>query len=252
MSAEWRYWHPVWRADRLSPGDIVSVTLMNERLVLWRDHEQGLIQAAADRCPHRGAALSRGRVEAGQLRCAYHGWCFDRQGQCTAVPALPHLRPPLSYRLDRYEVSVEYGLVWIGRGNAQIPMFHAEHEALRRRLICGPYTVKTSAPRIVENFLDMGHFAFVHEHLLGHRDHCDVPDYDVELNADGLVITNAQAWQPKSSASANEASRVEYRYEVRAPFQAALYKGAGKRRHCSFHLSPRASAFYRLVPIGTC
>jgi len=227
-SAAWKYWHPVWRADRLSPGEVVSLVLLNERLVLWRDQEQGQFQAAVDRCPHRGAALSLGRVEAGQLRCAYLGWCFDRQGQCTSVPALAGFKPPSSYRLDCYKVRLEYGLIWIARGDATLPLFEAEHDSSRRHLLCGPYAVNASAPRIVENFLDMGHFAFVHEHLLGHREHCEVMDYFVGLDAHGLVIENALAWQPKASVNANEGTLVSYRYEVRAPFQAALYKSVTK------------------------
>lgn len=250
MAAEWGYWHPVWRADSLSPGELVTTVLLSEQVVLWRDLDQGLIHAAVDRCPHRGAALSLGRIEGGQLRCAYHGWCFDQQGQCTEVPALPYFSPPKSFRLHRYDVRIEYGLVWLARGNAQMPLFEAEADTSRRHLLCGPYKVKASAPRIVENFLDMGHFAFVHEHLLGHRDHCEIPDYHVVHDVWGLVVESAQAWQPKASADASEAALVDYRYEVRAPFQAALYKGKQRDGIALFicpHEPERSTVWFRLA-----
>ena len=64
-----------------------AFTLLGEQLVLWRDG-QGEWQAYADRCPHRLAPLSEGRVtEEGMLECPYHGWAFGGpQGGCTIIP----------------------------------------------------------------------------------------------------------------------------------------------------------------------
>jgi len=75
-----------------------------------------------------------------------------------------------------------------------LPRFEAEVDARLRKLNCGPYDVATSAPRIVENFLDMAHFGFVHEGWLGARDTPEIPDYQVESTSTGLVASGCKAW----------------------------------------------------------
>ena len=61
---------------------------MGERIVLWRD-AKGAIHAQEDRCPHRGARLSQGRVREDAIVCPYHGISIDADGRIASVPALP-------------------------------------------------------------------------------------------------------------------------------------------------------------------
>ncbi len=82
----------------------------------------------------------------------------------------------------------------------------------------------TSAPRIVENFLDMAHFGYVHEGWLGDREHTALADYRVDVTPSGLLATGCKAWQPKSSVHAQGGADVEYTYEVNAPYTAILTK----------------------------
>lgn len=84
-----RYWQPAALVEEL-PEDrpIVPVTLMGEDLVLFRD-ENGVYSLMDRHCPHRGADLCYGRLEDGGLRCAFHGWLFDGQGNCLEQPAEP-------------------------------------------------------------------------------------------------------------------------------------------------------------------
>ncbi len=84
-----RYWNPVALAEELPvDGDPVPVTLLGEKLVLFRDASgrPGLLDRF---CPHRGVDLSYGRCEAGGLRCLYHGWLFDVNGRCLEQPGEP-------------------------------------------------------------------------------------------------------------------------------------------------------------------
>ena len=164
------HWHPVASAQDVVPGPLAAC-LLGQDLALWRD-DAGQVQAFADRCPHRGARLSMGRVQGGQLECAYHGWRFAPSGQCVVVPALPSFVPPSSHCATRFEAFEAYGLVWVRLkgGDVALPLFEAEQDADLRKLNCGPYDVATSAGRIVENFLDLAHFGFVHEGLLGSRE----------------------------------------------------------------------------------
>ena len=124
----------------------------------------------------------------GQLDCPYHGWRFSGSGQVVVVPALPDFTPPASHCATVFHCAERYGLVWVrlaADGEVEPPVFGAEDEPRLRKVNCGPYDVATSAPRIVENFLDMAHFGYVHEHWLGDRAHTAVPPYQVQATPTG-------------------------------------------------------------------
>ena len=221
--------HPVALVDELGERPL-PVQLLGHELVLWRD-SRGDVHAADDRCPHRGAALSLGRVQGDTLECAYHGWRFDGRGQCVAVPALPGFTPPAGHRACTHSVRLAFGLVWVALeadvpadAPDRLPHFAAEQDAHLRKLCCGPYDVATSAPRIVENFLDMSHFGFVHEGLLGAREFTAMAPHAVEATANGFRATGCRAWQPQSSLHATGGAIVEYTYEVNAPYSCVLTK----------------------------
>lgn len=76
-------WHPVAFSSSVGAG-LVAVRLMGRRLVVVRDSAGPFV--LDDRCPHRGAPLSLGRVRAGAIACPYHGWRFGRGGACLEVP----------------------------------------------------------------------------------------------------------------------------------------------------------------------
>ena len=66
----------------------VGLKRLDRDIVVWRD-ERGTVHAVQDRCPHRGARLSRGRVLGGRIACRYHGLQLDGQGVITATPPTP-------------------------------------------------------------------------------------------------------------------------------------------------------------------
>jgi len=203
----------------------VAVRLLGEDCVLWRDAD-GVPRAAHDRCPHRGTKLSLGRVCDGRIECAYHGWRFDAEGRCRLIPALPGFDPPASHALTTLRATEAHGLIWLQADGdtLQLPAFAAEADERLRRLNVGPYEVAASAPRIVENFLDLAHFGLVHEGWLGDRAHLDVAAYRIEATATGFVASGCRAWQPQGSRLATGGGAVEYRYELTAPFAAVLSK----------------------------
>ena len=225
------HWHPVAQVDDLRDTPLAA-TLLGHALVLWRDG-RGAALAWSDRCPHRGASLSRGRVvpapEApggARLECPYHGWSFAADARVARVPALPDFVPPATHRARAHEVLERNGLVWVRLepGELDPPAFAAEDDARLRKVNCGPYEVSTSAPRVVENFLDMSHFGFVHEGSLGDRAHPEIPDYRVEDTSTGLLATGCRAWQPVSSIHATGGAMVEYTYEIVGPYSCVLTK----------------------------
>ena len=217
-------WHPVALATDLKQ-DPVGVQLLGEDLVIWRDAD-GVAKAFVDRCPHRGARFSLGRVNEGNLECPYHGWQFASSGQCVKVPAVPGFTPPPQHCVKSFGVQEAYGLIWVQLEAADValPVFEAEGDDRLRKVNCGPYDVQASAPRIIENFLDMSHFGFVHEGWLGSRDTTEMAPYNVETTATGVKATNCKAVQPISNLHSTKPAEVHYTYEVTAPYTALLTK----------------------------
>ena len=85
-----RYWQPAALSEELEAGgDPLAVKLLGEELVLFRDDKRriGLLET---HCSHRGADLSYGRCEDGGLRCIYHGWLYDVEGNVLEQPGEPN------------------------------------------------------------------------------------------------------------------------------------------------------------------
>lgn len=260
---ERQLWHPVIASTQVRDAP-VGVDLLGQSLVLWREHEHGqdagstVVHAWADRCPHRGARLSLGRVlnhlHGARLECPYHGWQFAggvaaaqgaaepaAVGRCLHVPASPAFEPPASHCATAFEAQERHGLVWVRLERpdrtqvpaalADVPGFAPWSDPLWRQVLCGPYEVATSAPRLVENFLDLSHFGFVHEGWLGARTHAQVETGKVEEGEGGLVARECKAWQPRAyagSAGADGGAWVAYRYDVPHPYAAILRKDAAE------------------------
>jgi phenylpropionate dioxygenase-like ring-hydroxylating dioxygenase large terminal subunit len=129
---------------------------------------------------------------------------------------------------DRLPVLTGYGYVWTSLGNPPSELFpipeYAEPD--RVNMSCGSIGIHVSAPRAVENFLDMGHFTYVHTDILGAEPHTEVKEYDVEVSEerDEVLATRCRFMQPKAAKSATTAMEVEYVYRVPHPFCSVLYK----------------------------
>jgi len=227
-------WHPVALASQVASGVLFATQLLDTPLLLWRDTD-GVVHAWEDRCPHRGTKLSIGKLHGATVQCAYHGWQFAANGRCQHIPALPALRAEnLQAQVNSFMLKERYGLLWVclGTPTADILAFPEFADPALRSVHCGPYEVGSSAPRIVENFLDMAHFAYVHDGLLGTPEHANIADYVVntfdEPNyGQGIWAKQCQAWQPQASKTADGAQMVNYSYRVVRPHTAILTKQYG-------------------------
>lgn len=219
-------WHPVAISSNVVLGKLEATTLLDTPVVIWRDAE-GEIHAWEDRCPHRGIKLSLGGIETKGVVCPYHGWVFGSDAQCCHVPALPDAdAQKINAKVKTFAVKEQYGLVWVCLGTPVLDVlpFPEFADKRLRKVWCGPYEVASSAPRIIENFLDMSHFGFVHEGWLGTREATAIEDYRVEPLPTGLRATGCKAWQPQSNLHSTQAAQVEYTYEVTGPYTAVLTK----------------------------
>ncbi|MEQ1943156.1 aromatic ring-hydroxylating dioxygenase subunit alpha [Mesorhizobium sp. VNQ89] len=131
----------------------------------------------------------------------------------TGVPAVHRLR---------------YGYLWVSLGDpaGDVPLIPEADEPDRRLVICGAVSVKASGPRVVENFLDMAHFPFVHTDILGAEPHTEVRHYTTEIrrDVDEVWATNCEFFQPQAALSATGGIMAQYMYRVTTPFTVMLYK----------------------------
>jgi len=131
---------------------------------------------------------------------------------------------------DRLPVITGYGYIWTSFGKPPAALFpipeYAEPD--RKNMSCGSIGIHVSAPRAVENFLDMGHFPYVHTDILGAEPHTEVKEYDVEVSEerDEVLATKCKFFQPRAALSATEGMDVEYVYRVPHPFCSVLYKSS--------------------------
>ncbi len=119
-----QYWMPAALSDELMGArPVVPVTLLGEKLVLFRD-DSGALGLIARHCPHRGADMCFGRLEDNGLRCPFHGWHFDVAGNCVEQPAEPEgSKMHEKVKTAAYPVVERNGIIWAFMGQGTPPEF---------------------------------------------------------------------------------------------------------------------------------
>ncbi|MBS2017437.1 MAG: aromatic ring-hydroxylating dioxygenase subunit alpha [Deltaproteobacteria bacterium] len=162
-------WYVVLSSSELSSERPVGRRRFGLELVFWRDAE-GRVAVATDRCPHRRAKLSLGRVKGGCVECPFHGFTFDRDGACRSIPAHPERSIPRAMHLTTATVREEHGFVWLWTGPAEapegpIPFFDFEGFSHAGSEHTEPVHVHYTLA--IENQLDFAHLPFVHRTTIG-------------------------------------------------------------------------------------
>ena len=219
-------WHAVAEVKELEGQNPLSVRLLGEDLVLWK--KDGQIMVWQDLCIHRGTKLSMGWIENGCLICPYHGWNYDESGQCVKIPAHPDQVPPAKAKANVYRSKIKYGLIWVTQGEPDhdIPFFDEWEDGSYRNIPSGPYPFQAAGPRVIENFLDVAHFPFVHEGSLGDRAHPEIRDYEAIISDEGVIAEGIEVWQPNPDGT-GVGSTVTYTYKVLRPMVAYFLKTTG-------------------------
>ncbi|XP_028756889.1 pheophorbide a oxygenase, chloroplastic [Neltuma alba] len=182
----WRdHWYPVSLIEDLDPRLPTPFQLLGREIVLWYDKSKSEWVAFDDKCPHRLAPLSEGRIdEDGNLQCSYHGWSFDGCGSCVRIPQAssegPEARAIRSPRAcaTKFPTMVSQGLLfvwpdengWEKAGAAKPPLLPDDFEKpefatvnIQRDLFYGYDT-------LMENVSDPSHIDFAHHKVTGRRD----------------------------------------------------------------------------------
>ena len=191
------YWHPAAYVSELADGGPLPVTLLDEPLVLARI--DGAVSAFRDICVHRGTALSLGSVDESGLRCGYHGWTYNAEGRCTKIPSRPDLQIPSRARLTAHLAAEHLGLVWVClTGDPVYPLPENPYfgDESFRLVEVEPYNWNCALPRRIENYVDFGHFAWVHDGVLGDSDHPEVPDHSIGRHRNELRFDHPHMAEP--------------------------------------------------------
>jgi phthalate 4,5-dioxygenase oxygenase subunit len=167
-----RYWVPALLSRELAQvdADPVRVMLLGEKLIAFRD-TNGSVGLIADACPHRGASLFFARNEECGIRCVYHGWKFDAQGNCVDMPNEPAESDfRTKVKATAYPTRERGGIVWAYLGPDSEPPPLPDIEA--NMLPDGAWQVgaiqrECNWLQALEGDIDTSHLGFLH---LGARD----------------------------------------------------------------------------------
>jgi phenylpropionate dioxygenase-like ring-hydroxylating dioxygenase large terminal subunit len=189
-------WYCTGFADGLKADELKPITLLDEPVVLFR-RADGAPAALADRCPHRFAPLSMGKVNDGQVQCAYHGLRFDGTGQCRHNPH-GDCSIPKAAVVRAYPVQEKHGALWIWMGEpaaadpAALPSFADIEERDGWSRIQGYLHVKANYQLVIDNLLDLSHVPFLHPFLAGGAPPPPEfrPDIRMEQQGDAVVAIN--------------------------------------------------------------
>lgn len=221
-----RYWWPLAPLAELDAGKPVARTLHGVPLVLFRDAE-GQPAALHDRCPHRHAPLSGGKLHQGELACPFHGWRFAANGCCTHVPgsAFEKSRAPL---IPSLAVRAEHGLIWAcsaPKDDTPPPVAPAVIEGVDTFFISD--TVRCEIDEGAENLLDGFHTHFVHAGWIRRDSKRQTVKAEVRRLTDGIEARYSdEGLQSGLISSLLEGSRTESFGRFRLPGVAEIeYRG---------------------------
>jgi vanillate O-demethylase monooxygenase subunit len=160
----------------------VPVRLLGRDWVLAR--LDGTLTAFEDRCPHRLAPLSIGKVCGATLQCGYHGWEFDASGRCVVVPSLGEgaTIPPRARATAPAGLMERYGLVWLAPEDpvCDVPSFPEWDDPSFDRCWNEPRRTTAGALQLTDNFLDATHLPSVHTGTFGVADDGFLPPHEVQ------------------------------------------------------------------------
>ncbi len=161
-----RYWIPAMLSAELShpDSDPVRIRLLGEQLVAFRDTE-GRVGLLAHNCPHRGASLFFGRNEESGLRCVYHGWKFDVDGNCVDLPNEPAESDfKHKVRAVAYPTVERAGVVWTYMGPGEPPPLQTQEwmrVAMENLDVCKQLG-EANWLQLLEGGIDTAHSSFLH------------------------------------------------------------------------------------------
>ena len=159
-------WYAAAYSDEVGEQPLAR-TLVGEKFVLFRQADGGPA-ILPDRCPHRFAPLSEGRVVEDAIECPYHGLRFDGAGHCVFNPHTPAKGPLRAANVRALPVMERYGIVWFWPGDPnradpdELPQIAFLERPEEYAVVHGFLHVRGHYELVVDNLLDLSHAAYLH------------------------------------------------------------------------------------------
>lgn len=170
-------WYAVLYSKQIKPGRLTGAVRLGEKLAFWRARTTGKVSCIADKCPHRGASISAGKIHEGHPQCPFHGLEFDGNGKCLLIPGNGKQTPiPENFHTKSYRTEEKAGMIWIfwseilGADDEDsafppLPFFEDIDDSFTYKDWIDPWLCHYS--RCIENQLDVLHLPFVHHNTIG-------------------------------------------------------------------------------------
>ena len=231
------FWYIVTESKALKPNHVLARTLLNEWLAVFRD-EQGNAVVMQDRCKHRAARLSGGKVCHGRLECPYHGWTYGKDGHVVAVPSEGDQYKQTEKRKGILYPTIEQdGYIYVclaEQGETRQQPFKMRHYAEKgwhtTRLI---NRFKNTVTNCVENFIDIPHTVYVHPGIF-RKPRREKIDVDVQRRGGTVKATyhnetNNLGWFSKFLNA--EGNKIQHTDEFIMPNVSCVEYIFGPKRH---------------------
>ncbi|MBP7506230.1 MAG: aromatic ring-hydroxylating dioxygenase subunit alpha [Prolixibacteraceae bacterium] len=181
-------WYIVLDSKELKKNKPLKIKRFNENLVIWRNDDRE-ISCILDRCCHRGASLSCGKIHEGEIECPFHGFLYDKTGKVTLIPANgKNAKVPETMKVKSFEAYEDFGYIWLWYGDKERistkPFYFNELRDFSYSGFKDNWAIHYS--RAIENQLDVVHLPFVHKTTIG-RGNKTLVNGPVVIREDDLI-----------------------------------------------------------------
>ena len=165
-----RFWHPVLLSEELPEPDCPPkrTKILGEELIAFRD-TNGDVGLVDNYCPHRRASLFFGRNEESGLRCVYHGWKFDINGDCVDMPSEPaESNFKDKVKINAYPTREGAGMVWAYMGPKELQPEMPQLEYLdvpEDQFVSTKVMYESNFVQVIEGEIDTVHASLLHSNL---------------------------------------------------------------------------------------
>jgi phenylpropionate dioxygenase-like ring-hydroxylating dioxygenase large terminal subunit len=226
MNSEFNFfqqWYPLSPVEDLDPNCPNRVMLLGLRLVIWKGIDSKDYTVFLDKCPHRLAPLSEGRIEpkTGNLMCSYHGWEFNQEGICTRIPQADNpqivTKNQKNFCVEVFPAQIANDLLWVWADSQSPELAKQTPLPLSPQIDVTKGFVWTSYVRdleydwqtLVENVTDPSHVPFAHHGVQGNREKAHPIDLNITKSTPNLIEAEVQG-NFKTTITFEPPCRLEY------------------------------------------
>ncbi|CAA0119068.1 Toluene-4-sulfonate monooxygenase system iron-sulfur subunit TsaM1 [Halioglobus japonicus] len=247
-------WYPIAFSRDIATQSITPFSVYDDDFILLRDTDDNLT-CLRDKCPHRAARLSTGKLGEGVIECQYHGWQFDLQGQCVKIPQLEADKEiPQRACVESFNVVVVQGLVWFWYGDRElstirdiptVPDIEKGDTYTVDYIVDLPY----DQSYLIENVIDVAHIHIAHHGIRGggNRELARPIDFTIEeSSAHGIKAQFKSIGLGDTTNSPLKAARVQF-VAPNLIHYTSEYKNAGLHSGLALYSLPLGQQRCRLL-----